>query len=74
MAGDVSAWNGAALRELREALGLTQTQLAERVGVKRDAIARWEAMGRKSSRVPRRSHVLALAAALEVPGDVLAPG
>jgi len=31
------------LRELREASGLTQDQLAERVGVKRDAIARWEA-------------------------------
>ncbi len=33
-----SAWIGARLRELREQKGLTQGQLAERVGVKRDAV------------------------------------
>jgi transcriptional regulator with XRE-family HTH domain len=30
------------LRELREAAGLTQTELAEQVGVLRSAVARWE--------------------------------
>lgn len=35
-------WNGAALREAREALGLTQMQVAERMGVDADAVRRVE--------------------------------
>ncbi len=57
-----SAWFGGRLRELREAKGLTQAQLAEFVGVKRDAVARWEA----DVREPGWSNVVALAQALDV--------
>ena len=56
------AWMGGRLRELREQKGLTQTQLAELVGVKRDAVARWEA----DVREPGWSNVVALAQALGV--------
>jgi transcriptional regulator with XRE-family HTH domain len=55
-------WFSARLRELREAAGLTQEQLAGRVGVKRDAVARWEARVRE----PSWSNVVALAEALGV--------
>ena len=55
-------WFAGRLRELREAAGWTQEQLAERVGVKREAVARWEA-GRRE---PGWSNVLALAEALGV--------
>src|SRR5262245_48378501 len=60
MAG--SAWIGGRLRELREQKGLTQSQLAELVGVKRDAVARWEA----DVREPGWSNVVALSQALGV--------
>jgi transcriptional regulator with XRE-family HTH domain len=53
---------GGRLRELREQKGLTQSQLAELVGVKRDAVARWEA----DVREPGWSNVVALARALGV--------
>jgi len=53
---------GGRLRELREQKGLTQGQLAELVGVKRDAVARWEA----DVREPGWSNVVALANALGV--------
>lgn len=56
----MSHWNGARLRELRIAAGLSQTELAEKVGVGRDAVARWEA----GNREPLWSNVVALAAAL----------
>ncbi len=57
-----SAWIGGRLRELREQKGLTQDRLAELVGVKRDAVARWEA----DVREPGWSNVVALARALGV--------
>jgi transcriptional regulator with XRE-family HTH domain len=57
-----AAWFAGRLRELREAAGWTQDQLAERVGVKREAVARWEA----GKREPGWSNVLALAEALGV--------
>src|SRR5215510_670411 len=60
-----SAWTGGRLRELREGKGLTQAQLAELVGVKRDAVARWEA----DVREPGWSNVVALAQALGVSCD-----
>jgi transcriptional regulator with XRE-family HTH domain len=55
-----ASWFPGRLRELREAAGLTQEQLAERAGVKRDAVARWEA----GKREPGWSNVLALCEAL----------
>jgi transcriptional regulator with XRE-family HTH domain len=57
-----ATWFPGRLRELREAAGLTQGQLAERAGVKRDAVARWEA----GKREPGWSNVLGLAEALGV--------
>jgi transcriptional regulator with XRE-family HTH domain len=68
---------GMRLKELRSQAGMTQEQLAERAGVKRDAVARWE----RGVREPSWSNVLALAAALEEPleaftvppGDVAKP-
>ncbi len=58
---DVGAF-GARLRELREAAGLTQEQLAERTGVKRDAVARWE----RGNREPSWGNVVSLCEALGV--------
>src|SRR5262245_29930418 len=55
-------WFAGRLRELRTEAGLTQEELAEKVGVKRDAIARWE----RGRREPRVSNVHALAEALGV--------
>jgi transcriptional regulator with XRE-family HTH domain len=55
-------WFAGRLRELRGAAGLTQEQLAERAGVKRDAVARWEA----GTREPSWSNVVALVKALGV--------
>jgi transcriptional regulator with XRE-family HTH domain len=57
-----AAWFGGRLRELREGQGLTQDQLAGRVGVQRDAVARWE----RGAREPSWSNVLALCEALGV--------
>jgi transcriptional regulator with XRE-family HTH domain len=57
-----AAFFGPRLRELREEAGLTQEQLAERAGVKRDAVARWE----RNNREPSWGNVLALAQALGV--------
>jgi len=48
---------GPELRAARLALGLTQVALAERLGVPKDTLNRWE-MGRQSIRFPT---VLALA-------------
>lgn len=53
---------GARLRALRERAGLTQEQLAERAGVKRGAVARWES----GEREPGWSNVVALCKALGV--------
>jgi transcriptional regulator with XRE-family HTH domain len=53
---------GVRLRELREAAGMTQQQLAERVGVRWEAVSRWE----RGVREPLWSNVLALAEALGV--------
>jgi transcriptional regulator with XRE-family HTH domain len=55
-------WFAERLRELRNRAGLTQEQLAERAGVKRDAVARWE----RGTREPSWSNVVALADALAV--------
>ena len=50
------------LRELREAAGLTQRDLADKIGVHVDAVARWE----QGRREPSWATVLALAVALGV--------
>jgi transcriptional regulator with XRE-family HTH domain len=60
-----ASWFPGRLRELRERAGLTQGQLADRAGVKRDAVARWEA----GVREPLWSHVVALCQALGVGPD-----
>lgn len=61
-------WIAGRLRELRVAAGLTQQQLAEKVGVKREAIARWE----KGDQEPGWSYVVALAEALGVTCEAFA--
>ena len=54
---------GGRLRQLREAAGLTQQELADRIGVRWGAISRWE----RGDREPGWSMVLALGKALGVP-------
>ncbi len=53
---------GARLRELREAAGLTQQELASKAGVQWETISRWE----RGAREPSWSNVLALAGVLGV--------
>jgi transcriptional regulator with XRE-family HTH domain len=55
-------WFPGRLRELRTQAGLTQGELAEKAGVKRDAVARWE----RGTREPSWSNVVALADALAI--------
>jgi transcriptional regulator with XRE-family HTH domain len=50
------------LRELRIEAGLTQDQLADKAGVKRETVARWE----QGTREPSWSNVIALVEALGV--------
>lgn len=57
-----AAWFGGRLRELREAAGLTQQQLAERVGCRWLAVSRWE----RGEREPGWGQVNALCEALGV--------
>lgn len=58
---------GGRIRQRREEMGLTQDQLAEKVGVGRDAVIRWE----KGRRGPHR-HLSGLAAALDTTVEALA--
>ena len=55
----------ARLRELREAKGWSQGELASRVGVSQDAIALWE----RGRREPSMGNFVAIARALEVSLD-----
>jgi DNA-binding transcriptional regulator YiaG len=42
MRTDVSTITADEIREIRRRLGLSQTELAERMGLTRDAVANWE--------------------------------
>jgi transcriptional regulator with XRE-family HTH domain len=64
----MTAWRGGRLVELRIAAGLTQSELAERCGVGRDAVAKWEA----DKREPGWTNILALAKALGVSCEAFA--
>jgi transcriptional regulator with XRE-family HTH domain len=63
--GADAAWFGGRLRELREAAGLTQQQLADKVGCKWLAVSRWE----RGVREPGWGQVLAICEALDVSAD-----
>jgi transcriptional regulator with XRE-family HTH domain len=56
------------LKELREAKGLTQDEVAEKVGVKRNTVSRWELM----QNLPHPAFHRAYARALGVSPEVLA--
>lgn len=58
-------WFGGRLRELREAAGLTQKDVADRAGVKTNTIARLE----RGEQVPNWPTVVALIQALDVACD-----
>lgn len=58
---------GKAIRETREMLGMSPTELAESVGVTPGAISQWE-NGRTS---PRQHHQIAVAQTLNVPWSLL---
>ncbi len=64
----MTAWRGGRLVELRTAAGLTQTELAERCGVGRDAVAKWEA----DKREPGWTNILALAKAMGISCEAFA--
>lgn len=66
---------GANLRDLREMRGLTQEQLAEKVGMARNTISNIERNENNngSAADPRLSTIYRLAAALDVPPAVLLP-
>ncbi len=67
MAADETTF-GAKLRAARDKAGLTQQQLADRVGINRVVLARWET----DAREPSIGSVLALAEALGITLDELA--
>lgn len=54
---------GARLRQLRKAKGLTQAELAARVGVSMPAVSTWE----QGKALPRDARMRAVAAALDIP-------
>jgi transcriptional regulator with XRE-family HTH domain len=63
----VDAWDGDRLKALRVRRLLTQGELAQRVGVERKAVNRWESNKTK----PRLTNIRALCEALEVTPEVL---
>lgn len=62
--------NGAAIKALREALGITQQTLAERAGITREAISQVE-LGKISLHPPS---LRAVAVGLGVPMDAVSTG
>jgi len=63
-AGDYRQRVGARIRRAREAAGLSQTQLAQRVGVADKQVSRWE-----HGQQPRPGRLEAIADALGVPAE-----
>jgi len=61
-------FNTALLRTAREAMGLTQTELAQRSGLPQSDLSRWE----RGLRTPTPEQVDRLAAAVEIPATLLA--
>ena len=57
-----STWTGARLRELREAASMSQQELADRLNVSRETVARWET----DQREPNWTNVRAMAHAMGV--------
>ena len=55
------------LRRLREAAGLTQVELSERVGVKQGSLSAWE----RGEAMPSVSNLLRLCAVLNTSADEL---
>jgi transcriptional regulator with XRE-family HTH domain len=66
---ETAAWVGQRVKERRQALGLSQSELAAAVGVKQGAISQWET-GRRS---PGLDELLALASNLDVEISELMP-
>ena len=61
---------GEKIRACRRKAGLTQEQLAEAVGVSRQAVTKWE----QDQSAPGTAHLMALAQALSLPaGELLEP-
>jgi transcriptional regulator with XRE-family HTH domain len=60
-----ASYFGARLKELREAAGFSQKELAERAGLAQASVSNWE----QNLREPSWSNVVALAAALGVRTD-----
>jgi putative transcriptional regulator len=55
------------LREARQAAGLTQQQVADRLGVRRPNVARWES----GTQLPRVDAALRVATAVGAPVDAI---
>lgn len=61
---------GVDLRNRRRALGLTQAELAEYLGVAANTVARWE----RGARIPAERSISLALSAIERSGAVVAPG
>ena len=53
----IKIMNGDGIKELRKKLGLTQQELADKIGVARVTIARWETGQKKPSNLAKRQLV-----------------
>jgi transcriptional regulator with XRE-family HTH domain len=65
--GDNGGRLGTPIRDARKGVGLTQHQLAQRVGVSRNAVSQWE----NGETEPARGHLTRLASALRIPIEQL---
>lgn len=52
--GDTPAWDAAAVRRLRAHLGVTQDELAGRLGTRQQTVSEWETGTRAPRRMARR--------------------
>ena len=58
---------GNKIKELREGKGITQTELANLIGVTQDSISLWE----KNKRVPNTPYIIALSRVFNISSDYL---